>query len=166
MLCNARRGDGTHGSGTVHVVSGPPCSGKTTFVSRNRAEGDVVIDMDAIAQALGFGQAHGASGSYLRVALAARAGAIAEVLRKRCGAWIIHTQPSPEDVARYESCGAVLHVLDPGIDECLRRAEADARPDGTADAIRKWYGAPAAARLTETNKRKRDVALTQPFEDW
>lgn len=166
MLCNARRGDGTHGSGTVHVVTGPPCSGKTTFVQSNRGEGDVVIDMDAIACALGYGQAHGAAGNYLRVALAARAGAIAEVLRRRCGAWIIHTQPSREDMVRYETCGAVFHVLDPGIDECLRRAEADGRPEGTADAIRKWYRDSSAARLMETIKPRRAQALSQPFDDW
>lgn len=164
-ICNARRGDGTHGSGTVHVVSGAPCSGKTTFVNQNKSDGDIVIDMDAIAQALGYPQPHGAKGNYLRVALSARQGAINEVLRKRCGAWIIHTQPKPDDITRYETCGAVFHVCDPGIEACLQRAEADGRPEGTAEAIRKWY-AQGDFRLMKTIERKQPDAMEQPFADW
>lgn len=162
-LCNARRGDGTHGSGTIHVVMGAPCSGKTTFVHQNMCEGDIIIDMDAIAQALGYSQGHGAKGNYLRVALAARQGAINEVLRKRCGAWIIHTQPKQDDLIRYETCGAIFHVCDPGIDTCLQRAED--RPEGTAEAIRKWYEN-VDSSLIETIKPKRKRELAQPFSDW
>lgn len=164
-LCNARRGDGTRGSGIVHVVSGAPCSGKSTFVRENMSEGDVVVDMDAIAKALGYTQDHGARGNYLRVALAARQGAINEVLRKRCGAWIIHTQPKPEDITRYETCGAIFHVIDPGIEVCLQRAEADDRPEGTVDAIRKWYGSDSH-RLTSMAVRKPPENIEQPFADW
>lgn len=163
-ICNARRGDGTRGSGIVHVVVGAPCSGKSTFVRQNKNDGDVVIDMDAIAQALGYSQEHGATGNYLRVALAARLGAIGEVLRKRCGAWIIHTQPKPGDIARYENSGAVFHVCDPGIEVCLQRAEDDDRPAGTQDAIRKWY-ANAGFALPKVNKKPAEK-LAMPFDDW
>ena len=164
-ICNARRGDGTRSSGIVHVVSGAPCSGKTTFVHDNMNDGDIIIDLDAIAQALGYSQTHGARGNYLRVAQAARRGAINEVLRKRCGAWIIHTQPSQEDITHYESCGAVLHVCDPGIDACLERAANDERPDGTVKAIHEWYA--SKHLMPAVSARTRDTPkMEQPFDSW
>lgn len=164
-ICNARRGDGTRSSGIVHVVCGPPCGGKTTFVRDNKNDDDLVIDLDAIAQAIGYTETHGARGNCLRIALAARRGAINELLRKRCGAWVIHTQPSPEDVTRYQLAGAVFHICDPGMDECLRRAEADARPDGTAKAIREWY-ANAGFKAPPTTGERRAKSIEQPFDSW
>ena len=34
------------------VVTGPPCSGKTTYILEHMAEGDVMVDFDRIAQAI------------------------------------------------------------------------------------------------------------------
>ena len=166
-ICNARRGDGTNGSGVIHVVCGAPCSGKTTFVKDNASDGEVIIDLDVIARALGFGQEHGARGNYLRVAQAARRGAIAEVMRRRCGAWIIHTQPTKDELAYYENNGAIVHVLNPGRDECMRRAEADGRPDGTRQAIADWFDrASMSAYVHEVKRGRQSVIMSKPFDDW
>lgn len=164
-ICNARRGDGTHGSGIVHVVCGAPCSGKSTFIANNKNDGDIVIDLDAIAQAIGYADTHGARGNMLRVAQAARLGAISEILRRRCGAWIIHTQPSPEDITRYETSGAVFHICDPGIEACLQRATDEGRPDGTAKAIREWYANKDFA-LPEQKRMRKAKKIEQPFDNW
>ena len=37
----------THG---YTVVTGPPCSGKTTYILNHMAEGDIMVDFDRIAQ--------------------------------------------------------------------------------------------------------------------
>lgn len=42
----------------VHVISGAPCAGKTTYVKEHQKSGDVVIDADAIASAFGSEQKH------------------------------------------------------------------------------------------------------------
>lgn len=42
----------------IRVVTGPPCSGKTTHVRKHAGPLDVVIDLDAIAHALGYPAEH------------------------------------------------------------------------------------------------------------
>lgn len=119
----------------LHVVTGAPCSGKTTFVAEHKAEGDIVIDLDALGVALGASEQWRRSESINRVALAARKAAIDAV--GDADAWLIHTQPTDEQRASY--VGATFHDLDPGIDECLERARTDGRPHGTEQAIRDYY---------------------------
>lgn len=38
----------------VILVCGPPASGKTTFVRNHMVPGDIVVDLDAIMQAISF----------------------------------------------------------------------------------------------------------------
>lgn len=168
-LCNARRGDGTHGEGVLHIVIGPPCSGKTTLVDNSRSPADVVIDLDALAHALGYEADHGASGTVYHVAQAARTAAIKEALYRSGTTWIIHTAPSDEQLEQYRQRGAVFHVLSPGMDVCLDRARADNRPNGTARAIREWYEKNAtrfADNSGDDGDENRAREYRQPFEDW
>lgn len=166
-ICNARRGNGTRGNGVIHVVCGAPCSGKSSFVANNKHNDDIVIDLDVIAQSIGCTHTHGASGIYLRTAQAMRRAAIDEILRHHYSAWIIHTQPSRDDIIRYETCGAIVHTLDPGMDVCLQRARDDNRPDGTAKAIVDWYDKAGNELLDHVLTSKREcVNPAQPFSDW
>lgn len=119
----------------LHVVTGAPCSGKTTFVNEHKAEGDIVIDLDALGVALGASEQWRRNDSIQRVALAAREAAIEAV--GDADAWLIHTQPTPDQREGYGD--AIFHDLDPGIDECLARAARDGRPEGTETVIRDFY---------------------------
>ena len=163
-ICNARRGNGTRNHGCIHVVIGAPCSGKTTFARAN-AGADIVIDLDAIAKALGYEGEHGATGAVFKVALAARKAAIDEAMHHGYGCWIIHTSPSAEQLESYRMRGAIMHVLDPGIDECLRRAKADGRPLGTESAIREWYAKGNEYQASDL-RNQQDCTPCQPFDDW
>lgn len=126
----------------ITVVVGPPCAGKSTFVSENAADGDVIVDFDAIARALGA-SGHRPDGAIRDAAFAARDAVIKRILETPdADAWIIHTSPQAESVAAYREAGAVFEVIDPGMDVCLARAEADGRPDGTVETIRSWYESP------------------------
>ena len=45
----------------IHVVTGPPCAGKSTYIREHAADGDVLVDYDELAQALGRKELHVAS---------------------------------------------------------------------------------------------------------
>jgi HK97 family phage prohead protease len=129
--------------GRITVVVGPPAAGKSTWVTEQRSAGDVVVDMDRLAQALGSDTPHDAPAAVAEVAFAARRAAVGRILAGvEADAWIIHTRPSSAQMARYEEAAAEVVVLDPGMDACLERAASDGRPEGTEDVIRRWYEDP------------------------
>lgn len=125
----------------IHVITGAPCSGKSTYVREHAKEGDLRIDYDVIAQALGATNSHAADGLVKQAAFDAREGAIRTALKDtESESWIIHTTPSEEHMKLYEEAGAEFVHLDPGFDECMARAERDERPQQSIDGIRKYYG--------------------------
>jgi hypothetical protein len=139
----------------ITIVTGPPAAGKSAHVSDNAQPGDVRIDFDAIAQALGAPLAHASSGAVRQVARATRKAAIAAVLEGVSEpAWIIHTSPTDEQLATYKAAGAALVEINPGIDVVLAQAAADSRPDGTDQAIRAWF----------SNREEKAVLMPAPAE--
>lgn len=82
------------------VITGAPCSGKSTYLGQHARPDDIVIDFDAIAQ-------HQAG--------------------RR--AWVIDTSPTPNRRRQYEAAGArtVTCTADPA--ELHRRAEGNRPPD-------------------------------------
>ena len=124
---------------TLHVVTGAPCSGKTSYIRVNKQDGDIVIDYDALAVAFGAESDHSANSRIKTVTRAARTAAINAAVMNKYECWVIHTSPNPQQVAWYLRHGAKFHELDPGKDECIRRAKKDNRPSFTVGAIESWY---------------------------
>lgn len=123
----------------IHIVMGPPCAGKSTYIKEHKKDGDLVVDYDEITVALGSAR-YQADGIIKQASFAARTGAIEEALKDpESESWIIHTNPTTDQMRCYTSTGAEFITLDPGKDECLARAEADGRPQSTVDAIEKYY---------------------------
>lgn len=129
----------------VVLVSGPPCAGKTTYVDEHRGPDDVVIDFDALAHALGYPTTHVAwpadAHPARTVALRARASALraaAEVLGPHT-VWLVQANPTGDQThLRIDE----RHVLDPGADECHRRAtERNGDTDSIHREIEHWYAA-------------------------
>ena len=121
----------------ITVVAGPPCAGKSTYVRERARPGDVIVDLDVLAVALGGAPFEHQLGVW-EVAQAARRAAIDVVLgRLGVDAWIVHTQPSKYWLRRYGLAGAAVVMVDPGRDVCLARAVG--RPGFTAAAIEQWY---------------------------
>ena len=58
------------------VISGPPCSGKSTYARQHYQPGDIIIDFDRIAQAFGSPVVCGHDAQYRKVTLEARDAAI------------------------------------------------------------------------------------------
>lgn len=128
----------------IHVVTGGPCSGKTTHVAEHRTPESIVVDLDALAHALGYPHhqlewndthpvheaAHRARWSIINAVLTGKV---------RTETWIIDSDPSDTMRAKYRRVRARFHHLEPGRDECLARAERAGRPDSTLEAINLWH---------------------------
>lgn len=125
---------------TIRIVYGPSCAGKSTYCRENAGAEDVIVDFDAILSALGAAASHEASEAQKVIGFAARDAVISKILDGvDTDAWIIHSFIGAPEKARYEEAGAEFTLLNPGIEECLKRCEADGRPPGTEERIRQWY---------------------------
>lgn len=136
---------------TLHIVTGAPCSGKSTYVREHAAPDDVRIDFDAMATALGSSTPHGSKGRVRGATFAARKAAIYWLLANdapNADSWIIHSSPADWQKAAYADAGAEFIEMDADLETCLAGAEADGRPEGEADKIRAWFeGRKAATAL-------------------
>lgn len=124
----------------VHVVTGPPAAGKTTFVAEHREPGDIAIDLDHIANTLAGMPAdnHEHSDVVLAVARAARRAAIDAATKQDARVWIIHTKPTPEQLAGYATLDATIHTVDPGKTVVMKRCKTS-RSRGSLVAAAQWY---------------------------
>lgn len=123
------------------IVSGPPCSGKTTYVDQHKGQDDIVIDLDKLCVALGSSNSHEHPPAIKSVATAARTSLIDSLLLTRFSGqvWVIETYPVPEAIQRYRSGGAIFRVVDPGQEVCMARAHERANTRETQMAIQAWY---------------------------
>jgi hypothetical protein len=120
------------------VVTGPPCSGKTTYVQESRQSHDIVVDFDALAVALGSPVTHGHARPVWKTAIEARDAAVeAAIAQHHKGAtvWVIDTRPLPSKRRWYTAQGARFVDLTAPVAELHRRADADGRPQSWHDQI-------------------------------
>lgn len=127
----------------IYVLSGPPCAGKTTLALHLAQPSDVVLDFDRICRQLGSPNRYNHP-RHIRQRAAEQMDmriALLQVQPNNGDAYVIRWAPKPEDRERYaERLKATVWLLNPGMDECVRRAHLDNRPGYTINAIRKWYG--------------------------
>lgn len=129
---------------TVHIVTGPPAAGKSTWVREHAKPGDITIDYDALAQALSpelpadvaDQQPH-----IVAVIQAARSAAIDEATTgeyQQRDVYIVHAMPDRHAMNRYRRFGFQVTTIDPGYSECMRRAAAERTPRQQA-VVDDWY---------------------------
>ncbi|MEV7805004.1 AAA family ATPase [Microbispora sp. NPDC088329] len=125
------------------VVTGPPASGKSTWVQAHAKPGDVVVDYDLIARALtapSSDTSHDHRGAVRDVAFRARAAAIREALHHIADVdvYIIHSLPPADALAKYAEHNAQLITVDPGQDVVMARI-AEERPHAARAVAMRWY---------------------------
>jgi hypothetical protein len=129
------------------VVTGPPCSGKSTYVRTHAQPGDVVIDFDNLAQAFGSTTRHGHSQAHQQVTIAARRAAIEVAIRwhhKGANVWIVDCKVSPKRAQAYADAQAEFVTLGADKVELHRRANAE-RPRRWHRLIEEWAPPPEAS---------------------
>lgn len=127
----------------VTVVTGPPCSGKSTYVRTHAQPGDIVIDFDVMAQAFGSPVAHDHTSATRHVTIQARRAAITAALavHHRTTVWIVDCNISPDRMAGYRKAGATIIRVGADTGELHRRADAE-RPHLWHRLIDQWVPPP------------------------
>ena len=111
------------------IVTGPPCSGKTTYVTGQRQPGDIIIDFDAMAQALGATSLdYEQIPAITAVAQYARGAAIKAAItwhHRGARVWVIDCEPAPSRWQQYALAGARHVRLHADPDEIRRRIDSE-----------------------------------------
>lgn len=117
----------------LEIVSGPPCSGKTTYIMQSHKPGDIVIDLDSIMTEINPRYRHWSgtldSGLFNK-AIRVRNALLGSLSRMREGkAWFIVSAPTETERRWWQSqLGGTVTLLHPGVDECLVRADKRGTP--------------------------------------
>ncbi|AMA00222.1 AAA family ATPase [Corynebacterium glutamicum] len=145
-----------HGGATIRVVTGPPASGKSTFVRTHRKPGDVTIDFDTLANELaGVDPANHEHPQHIKtITKKARQAAIDAAITQAGDhtVWIIHSSPSEKLLDHYQSLGAIIDVVDPGKDIVMKRVKAE-RPSKLIPVAALWYSKHAPQGRKGTTER-------------
>jgi hypothetical protein len=123
------------------IVCGPPCSGKTTYVINNAAPEDTIIDLDNIRRTLDptfkpWSAKHHDEKLLIR-AIRVRNMKLAQLTKATKGkAWFIVGAPHKQERAWWQAkLGGLVVLLNPGIEECKRRAYARNTPLAAAGVV-------------------------------
>ncbi|WP_416983541.1 AAA family ATPase [Streptomyces sp. T028] len=144
----------------LYVVTGPPASGKSSWIQSHAKPRDIVIDLDLITRALSGPGAPtwNQDPVQLRVAHRARYAAMDEAfqVRDQVDVYLIHTMPSAKALARYRRLDARIIAVDPGQDVVMQRIEAMRDP-----AMRR-----VASRWYRQRKASSPQVIRPPARDW
>ncbi|MFD4258225.1 hypothetical protein ACFWR9_11490 [Streptomyces sp. NPDC058534] len=144
--CNSTRGSSmadTRSPGLeIVLVAGPPCAGKNRYISEHADPDDLILDLDALSEAMSLAGTYEFIDAHLPIVTEARDAALERLLLgnhqvRRC--WIISTAPERKRRAYYrDRYGARSVVLWWSEETCLLRAMNE-RPPQWQEYVRRWF---------------------------
>ena len=141
----------------IHVLTGPPCGGKSTYMGKHAKPGELKVDYDEISLTMGAKEKWNPTGLVMKAAMKARKVAIETALKNPDEeSWIIQSRLSEEMQKQFEDAGAEIIEIDPGKDVCIERAKRDGRPKNIFLAIEGWY---AGQKGSSTMKHYKDCEV-------
>lgn len=123
----------------LHVICGPPGSGKTTLANKLHRDGDLIFDFDKVAEAIAA-PIDNRRGDYIGVIEALRKAVIREAANYRGTIFVIITSFKAA-LALERRHRAELTVLNVPSNVCVERLIKDQRPglERRIDAVKKWW---------------------------
>lgn len=144
--CNSARGSSMADKRApgleVVLVAGPPCAGKNRYISEYADHDDLVLDLDALSEAMSLAGTYEFIEAHLPIVTEARDAALERLLLgnhkvRRC--WVISTAPERKRRAYYrQRYGARSVVLWWPEETCLLRAMNE-RPPQWQEYVRRWF---------------------------
>ncbi|WP_394621279.1 HNH endonuclease [Lentzea sp. JNUCC 0626] len=121
----------------VVVVSGSPCSGKTTYVRDRKQPYDIVWDFDAVALALGAPGDHAQPPHFLPFVAEMRDAFLGRLTRKHQAprVWVVTCDPHLAD----RLPGAQHVRMAATRDQCMARAVTAGRPHRWVELVEQWF---------------------------
>lgn len=124
----------------VYIVTGAPCSGKTTFALENKGNSDLIVDVDNIWEAV-TGKRYYKPNALKAIVFAMR-DTLLETVRTRAGSWekcyIVTGLPLAAERERMlKLYDAELIHIDTDKETCLQRLYADEK---RRDCVKEWEG--------------------------
>lgn len=143
------------------IVTGPPCSGKTTHVQQHAKPHDLVIDLDTIMMTLDPNYRHWTgdlNSSLLYRAVRVRNALLGSLERRTHGdAWFIISAPSEAERKWWQGkLGGTVLLLHPGVEECKRRAILRNTPLAR-EGIERWERSSRSPWMPKESRPKRQT---------
>ncbi|MBF4194657.1 hypothetical protein [Mycolicibacterium phlei] len=114
------------------LVAGPPCGGKSTFVSKNAGTSDKVLDFDDLVEQI-CGDRHSREPDVVSEAMTRWKAELPTA------DWVIHNAPRRRQRGRYRSqYGAQVIVVTASKGVCLERARNE-RPEAWIGWVHDWF---------------------------
>lgn len=137
VVHNRFTGQNTQPEQKVYLITGAPCSGKTTFARERMQAGDLLVDIDDIWQQIS-GCARYEKPNSLKPIVFKTRDLQEDLVRTRAGTWrnafIIKSLPLPMDRRREaEKLGAEVITIETPKDECLERLHKNPNGRNIAD---------------------------------
>lgn len=130
----------------VTIITGPPGSGKTTYVNEQRQWGDLIVDVDTLYSALSGLEWYEKPDALLPFVLEAR-DAVLDRLHSQSElrhAWIITSEANKDELERMKArYSATVLVLEVSAAECLKRIASDPRRSNKVEQwrpiVERWW---------------------------
>ena len=130
---------------TLYIITGPPCSGKSTYAQTHAKAGDMVIDLDRIALSISAEETehHSYPLAIRNTARIMRKAAItpAVIHARKADTYLIDSKPGTRSRAIYKKNGAKFVEMSAPISILVERCRNE-RPAWVMQTLMTWWDEP------------------------